>query len=952
MKSAIFIKQIVLVSILLTFSACRNQTYQVRQRVNLSGLWQFSTDTADIGIRQKWYSKDLPDVIKLPGTTDLNKKGVLNHDTTTGHLNRVYRYEGPAWYRKKVVIPPEFQDRHVVLIMERTKSSRVWIDDQYIGESALLQSPQHYDVSGFLSPGEHTIAIRVDNNLKLTPYGNVHIYTDETQTNWNGITGNILLEASSRTYISDLRVFPDITGKMIRVEMAVVNGMNAREMDAELRITRFADGVKKRLGPLRKTIPCDSVVRIEYLLGDDMALWDDYRQPLYKLTAVIGNDSFTDSKTVPFGMRQFKAEGRQFTINGRTTFLRGKHDACVFPLTGHPPMEPAGWKHVFKIARSYGINHYRFHSYCPPEAAFEAADELGIFLQPELPFWGGLESDTLAAMLKDEGFAMLKSYANHPSFVMFCPGNEIWSGHDRVAEIIAALRERDPRPLYTMGANNNIGYAGPRPCSDFYIAARTPYEKDTILTHTRLTQAFCDSRDGGILNTQEPSSAINFDYPVAHIDVPLISHEIGQYQIYPDYREIKKYTGVLRAWNLEIFRSRLAQAGMLDQVMDFHRASGVWAARCYRAEMEAALRTAHLAGFQLLDLQDYPGQGTALVGILDAFMDSKRVIRRDEWLQSCNDVVLLLEFPRYCWTHGDTFRAGVKVANYSNRTISDDLEWEISGSRGKIHKKGTISNLNIAAGGLAGIGRIEMPLHAPDHAEKLTIDLRLKKTAYRNTYHAWIYPAPGKNISHEGIIIAEELDTEIMSILEEGGKVLLFPAAESIRNKSVGGLFPPDFWNYGMFRGISEWLGKPVSPGTLGIVTDPGHPVFRDFPTGFHTDWQWFSIIKASRPLILNRTPHDYRPIVQVIDNPERNHKLGLVFEFACGKGGLLVCMSRLTDILNEPEACQLFRSLIRYMQSGDFNPVYSADRKLLEELLSFKMPILSNGIPSTGNAG
>jgi hypothetical protein len=238
-------------------------------------------------------------------------------------------------------------------------------------------------------------------------------------------------------------------------------------------------------------------------------------------------------------MRKFSADGTQFKINGRTTFLRGKHDACVFPLTGHPPMDAEGWLKIFEIAKSYGINHYRFHSYCPPEAAFDVADKVGIFLQAELPFWGGLESDTVANMLKEEGIEMLKQYANHPSFVMFSHGNEIWSGHDLVEKNIISLKEYDNRPLYTMGSNNNIGYVAPRKCSDFFVAARTPFAHDTTLTHLRLTHAFADSRDGGILNTQTPSTEMNFSYPVSQIDIPIISHEIGQYQIYPDYNELK-----------------------------------------------------------------------------------------------------------------------------------------------------------------------------------------------------------------------------------------------------------------------------------------------------------------------------------------------------------------------------------------------------------------------------
>jgi hypothetical protein len=914
-------------------SACRHQTGDERLFMDLSGTWKFSLDSADVGIKDKWYAKRLEDSIDMPGTTDLGHKGTLNKDTTTMHLNRIYLYEGPAWYQKSIEVPQNFKGKHIVLILERTKCTWVWIDNQPLGGSRLLQTPQCFDASELLTPGKHRITIRVDNSRKLTPYGNVHIYSDDTQTNWNGIIGNILLEASSKTYISDLQVYPDVEKKKIDVKMMVDHPKGLETVEVLLQVQRIFKGRTDLLKTRKYKVRCDSAINLEYKLGNDAKLWDEYRQPLYRLTASISGEGFRDSKTVPFGMRKFTARGTQFAINGRTVFLRGKHEACVFPLTGFPPMEVDDWERVFSIAKSYGINHYRFHSYCPPEAAFIAADRTGIYIQVELPFWGGLDNDSTADMLKAEGMAMLKCYANHPSFVLFSHGNEIWGGHERVEKNILALKAYDNRPLYTMGSNNNIGYAEPRPCSDFFVAARTPYAYDTILTHTRLTHCFADSKEGGILNTRVPSTEITFDYAISHIKIPIISHEIGQYQVYPDYREIEKYKGVLKANNLVVFEKRLKSAGMLDQDLAFQKASGAWSALCYKAEMEAALRTSGLAGFQLLDLQDYPGQGTALVGMLDAFMDDKGVVDRQEWLQSCNDVVVLLKFPKYCYTNTEKFQADVEVVNYSNQTLNDEIQWEATGRNGKHIQSGTLGRHHIPNTGLTRLGTIIIPLTSVKDADELTLKVWLKTSGYNNTYPIWVYPGC-KAEKPDSVIIAEKLDKEVLSWLHQGRKVLLFPQSADVKKNSVKGLFPPEFWNYGMFKGISEWVKKPVSPGTLGILTKPEHPVFKSFPTDSHTNWQWFSIIKASNPLILNKTKATYRPIVQVIDNLERNDKLGLIFEFKVGdRGKLLVCMAQLTGIMEKPEACQLYNSIIDYMNSKDFHPDYPVDDRLLKEL-------------------
>ena len=913
----------------LILTSCSPKKEAEKKLIDLQGEWQFALDTANVGVQQQWYLRDLEETVQLPGTTDSNEKGFLNTDTTTSHLNRVYTYEGAAWYRKKINVPADFEGQHLSLFLERTKPTRIWIDSTLVGSSKLLQSPQQFDLSRELTPGEHSITVQVNNNRELTPYRETHIFSDDTQTNWNGIIGEMFIGARPKTHIKNLQVYPDVEKKKIDIKLELENGLKLSDVRIELLVKRTLDGETRQLPSKIIDTSLASTLQLEYMMGKETLLWDEYQQPLYELTAVISNGNIKDSRTAPFGMRNFEARGTQFAINGRTTFLRGKHDAAVFPISGHTPMDVESWERVFEIAKSYGINHYRFHSYTPPEAAFTAADRVGIYLQPELPFWGGLDSDSVTTMLRKEGLALLKAFGNHPSFVMFSHGNEIWSGHDRVEENIAALEAYDSRPLYTMGSNNNIGYVGPREVSDFFVASRTPYEKDSILTHTRLTHAFVDSRDGGILNTTTPSTEIDYSYPVSQIDIPIVTHEIGQYQIYPDYSEIDKYTGVLRARNLEVFRDRLKEAGMLDQDSIFQKASGAWAAICYKAEMEAAIRTEGLAGFQLLDLQDFPGQGTALVGILDAFMDSKEVISREEWLQSCNDVVLLLKFPKYVWTTEEDFKASLEVANYSNRSFEEALNWELQTESGELLRKGEISGRVLENGDISSVGEIELDLSDIEEAEKLMLHIMLPGTSYSNTYPIWVYP-PIETPKPKDILIADKFSPEVTATLENGGKVLLFPSEEAVKDQSVGGLFPPNFWNYEMFKSISGNNDKPYSPGTLGLLTNPEHPLFSSFPTDFHTNWQWFSIIKAGNPFILNETKKDYRPVVQVVDNLQRNHKLGLIFEFRVGKGKLLVCMSPLPEIMDKPAARQLYHSMVEYMNSANFNPEYELSPEAL----------------------
>lgn len=923
-----------LVIFLITLVACQGPEKQSRIQLNLAGEWQFALDSSAIGETENWYSTDLPEHVQLPGTTDENHQGWLNTDTTTSHLNRKYIYEGIAWYQRTVVIPKDFQNKHIELFLERSRSSRVWIDDNFVGESRLLQSPQKYDVSPFMTPGKHRITVAVDNRLSNTPYGNVHIYSDDTQTNWNGILGQLYLEASSRTRINTIQVYPDVSGKKIGVVLEIEKPELVDQFTVELQLEKELNGKRVVLPTMQSTQTSAANLRLEYDLAENCDFWDEFHRPLYRLRAKIRSGEVADERCVSFGMRQFEADGTQFAINGRKLFLRGKHEAAVFPLTGYPPMEVEGWQRVFRIAKEYGINHYRFHTYCPPEAAFEAADREGIYLQAELPFWGGLDSDTVADQLAAEGLAMLKSYANHPSFVLFSPGNEIWGGQQRVDSLIRLFKVTDPRPLYAMGSNNNIGYLPPRDYSDFFVGARVPEQGDSNLGHTRLTHAFADAREGGILNTQIPNTEVNFDFAVSHLSIPLISHEIGQYQIYPDYQEIEKYTGVLDARNLEVFRDRLKKAGMLALDSLFQQASGAWSALCYKAEMEAALRSSGMAGFQLLDLQDFPGQGTALVGILDAFMDSKGVISAEAWRQSCNDVVLLLEFPKYCWTNSEEFTATLQIANYSEQDINEPVSWELKRADGEVLTQGRIEKQSIPTGELTTFGSIQVGLGELVKAEKLQLNIALNGTDYTNSYPIWVYPSQVKIEKPKEILVTEHLDDNLRQHVEAGASLLLFPQAKDVKNTSIEGHFPPEFWNWGMFKTISENGNKPVSPGTLGLLMKPDHPIFRDFPTDFHTNWQWFSIIKASRSLLMDGTAADDLPLVQVIDNLERNHKLGLIFEYAVGKGKVVVCLSPLHKLQNHPEAQQLYRSILNYMQSPDFTPSHAIEAHQLEHLV------------------
>lgn len=441
------------------------------------------------------------------------------------------------------------------------------------------------------------------------------------------------------------------------------------------------------------------------------------------------------------------------------------------------------------------------------------------------------------------------------------------------------------------------------------------------MTDVRGSFSFADSKSGGWINSVYPATNSDYSKAISGISVPVIGHEVGQYLVFPDFTEIPKYTGILAAKNLEGFKKRMEERGLLKQVNDFHKASGALSALCYREEVEKYLRTPAIGGFHLLDLQDFPGQGTALVGMLDAFMQNKGIISANDFHSFCNSVVPMAKFKKYCWTNAEEFKADLVLANYSITDFTKNkLNWTIQDAAGSKISAGEF-NLNSKHGSLANIGEISLKLAGIKPLQKLMIKLSISGTAFQNKYNIWVYPESSNIKIPLDLKITNQIDDKTISFLNAGAKVLFVPEQSKIVEKSVGGMFISEFWNYGMFKSIAENIKKQPSPGTMGILVDSNQSFFINFPSENHSDWQWWIIARNSRPFILDNTTVGYTPIVQVIDNYERNHKLGILFEFAVGQGKLLVCTTNINALLDKPEGRQYYKAILYYASSGTFKP-------------------------------
>lgn len=881
--------------------------------INLKGNWHYRLLGAPSAIPGEGF-------INLPGTLDQQHKSIYNPEgNNTNQLRREFSFIGEATYSKKIEIPESWKEKHIELKLERTKPSSVYIDGIKIASNSRISSSQYYNLSTTLSPGFHLLEIVVNNADSIPPITarSSNAVSESTQTNWNGILGEISLIARHQFHIKSVTV-RDLL-KVGKVEFNIKFSSPAP--------TGFSISMHSGNGEvIKKSIPSGAtVIKLEIPISENDN-WSPTHPEIHNFSFFLkdrkGNE--IDTYNITTGYRDFNTQGNYFTINDKPIFLRGTVNAAVFPLTGYAPIDKQSWLNYFQILKDYGLNHVRFHSWTPPKAAFEAADELGFLLLIELPIWGELDRDLKFhdKFLREDMNGIMEEYAIHPSFTMFSPGNELWGDISLMGEYMNKAKQLNPRILATHGTNVYLGMNGALPGDDFIVSSKT---SDDIKNSVRGSSSYADTSDGGFFNSSYPNSTFNFGEATENIQIPVIAHEVGQYQTYPDFTEIKKYTGNLKPDNLKEFLKRAEEAGTIRKNKEYHEASGEWAAKLYKAEMELALRSPGIAGFQLFGMQDYPGQGTALVGILDPFMDSKGFTTPEEFRQSASDIVILAEFPKYSFTEGEIVEIPIVTANFTdNPDTIPSIKWATEFGEGKI---------NILQGnGIMENGSINLKMPNLKNPRKYSLRLSTENSGSTNHYDFWVYP---KNISSSSDVLLTKNLTEALVLLEQGERVILCPDSSTVSNASIGALFIPDFWNYRMYRTICDEMHLTPSPGTLGLLIDDSHPAFNFFPTDNHSDWQWYPIVANSRPLIIDRLPKDFDPVVEVIDNTERNFRLSLLLECNVGKGKLMILSSDIEKAIEYPEGKWFLESLKAYMAGKDFKPKFTLTPEQLVNLLT-----------------
>lgn len=880
-------------------------------KIDLSGLWQVALDAAMGQEAPCLY----PDAMVLPGSTSAAGLGEINPEEPEGYLTDEHRFEGYAWFRRSFTV--EEQLPHALLRLERTRMTTVWLDGVCLGSCNSLCAPHEYAFPG-PTVGEHELFVRVCNVNYPTPGG--HMTSKDTQTNWNGITGEISLTLG-HALLRNVTAIPQEDLCSVRIQ-ASVTGVEAG--DASISV----DGFACTDAPVEH-----GEIDALFIFDHQPPLWDEFHPDL--LTASI---SVADAAaSVTFGMRRMTTDGRRLLVNGRQVFLRGKHDGMVFPQTGYAPTDVASWLRVMGTAKAYGINHYRFHTCCPPEAAFAAADQLGIYMEPELPFWGTVAApgedgfnEAEQAYLIQEGFNILRCFGHHPSFVMMSLGNELWGSPARLNEMLRGYKAYRADKLYASGSNNFQFVPQVLDEEDIFVGVRLSRER-----LFRGSYAMCDAPQGHV-QTSEPESEHDYDDIIApkivqqeqqtagktliqfgtgvkEVDaaaadvllpqVPVISHEIGQYTFYPDFHEIPRYTGPVKPRNFMAFAKRLQEKGLYAKHEAYFRSAGKLAVDCYRRELETALRSRELSGFQLLDLQDFPGQGTALVGVLNAFMESKGLVTPEEWCTFCAPCVVLGRMERFVLAAGQELTMGVMVSE-SNPEEHHTCVTCILLEGGKTLQCKKVA-VPLATERLTDCGQVSFGMVEADEPRKLCIRLELENGTW-NEYPLWVFPKGQATITQDGIERAGRRARFVHSPVEAMPGDIVVPNAAGKRSAE----YCTDFWCYPMFRSISESMGRPVPVGTMGLCIDPDHKALQGFPAEDYTTPPWYRLLRHAHCEVLD-TPADMA--VEMIDNVERCDRMGIIYV----QEGVLHCTIRLWEIANEPETQCLAACLLNWKEEN-----------------------------------
>ena len=908
--------------------------------------------------------KDLAGVVRLPGTLADAKLGtrktagdwVADTDNRSkGALTREYQYVGKAVYEREIELTEKEARYPLELVMERVMlHSELEVDGERVGSCDSLAVEHVYPIPQKLTKaGRHTIRLTLDNSNRYDFSGWSHSYGPVMQSVWHGVVGEFALRRQSA--LRKARVFASwpANGKLVvEVPEGFENLGNVKLWKCGSMEVWKCESVKARKpSPYRKGFSL-----VELKLDHEPEAWSEHHPNLYVLELRDEANDFTHQ--IRFGFRSVSAHDHAIWINGFKWFMRGNLDCCHFPLTGAPETTKAWWLDTFRRLRDEdGINTIRFHSWTPPKAAFDAADELGMSFAVEAGIWqdrwmkhylagnGGMMDTFIQRELR----AILEVHANSPAFISLAIGNELSGDFKKMGEWMGACKTFDPGRLYFASANLGIANG---------VLFRVSEADDIHVV---------GNFGGRCRGRLHPFTDWDYEKGYAELKLPTVTHEVGQWPIYVDWEhELSKYTGVLRPYNLEHFRDMAEKSGTKYLWPRFCEVSALLTRRLYKDNVEALMRTPSCAGLQLLSAQDFTGQFEAMIGWRDSFYDLKPSVKAlPPFRDIFNELPHLARFGKYCWSVGEAYKATLLVRNLTEKSILEGTEFEYSilGQRASCPLKKAASGTlrlpkTINPGDVGVVGEVDLPL-TDDMAGQMYV-LKFGK----NAWPFWVFAKTASVQQQGGRAVAPRpphaLETasfdDAVAELAKGGRVLYTGKSA----KSAKSHFKPVYWSAGHFKQADAELSS------LGYMVQSGHPALRGFPTEDWADWQWYNLVEGGvkhgiADLVGACVPCGsggrgatalpcVEPIVQPVPDLHYSTFMGMLFELKVGEGRLMMCGLNLSD-RTKPEVNAMRASILSYMESQDFNPPISIEADKFKETFAPRIPEAKRRPPEFADA-
>ncbi len=888
-------------------------------RISLKGQWWYRQDEGDRGFEQEWYKeafnkKDKAATIRLPGTLGENGIGeptVYEAGMTMASVRNFrerYTYRGLCWYQRYIEVPNDWSSEAMLLSLERVlMTSHVWLNDMYIGRRDTLVEPHEYKIEGErVKPGTYRLTVAIDNRdpYHLGEYG--HAYTTETQSIWNGIVGRMCLQKVPVVEVQALVIETKPEEKILAIKGNLDGQLTTKPYSYKVSICDEQEAIVAQEEGFIEVSEAGNAFGFSMPIPKDVIWWNAFTPKLYYMRlSLLSRENETIAATQElFGFRRFQVEGRQIRLNGEAIHLRGNLDCCIHPLTGYPPCDREYWEQELIRLQELGMNHVRFHSYCPPEAAFEAADRLGIYLQIEGPVW--LDEWFIAfgsypeheQFIPKEALRIIQRYGNHPSFCIFCNGNELRGDFQLMHQIIERVKAIRGDLLYTLTANYDRLADS---LDDVFISVEADGHG---MRGNRFYEAMATRLDTTYVEA------------VRSRNMPLIAHESGQFAVYPDVREIPLYDGNLMPYNLMIIRDDLIKQELSDHHEAYVTGSLVAAMRLYKEEIESYLRTEDYAGFQLLGVQDFPGQCCATVGVLNSRWEPKPGFEPAWFRQFNQDIVPLVKMEQRVFESLEAIDGTIMVYHYGKQDLCQEtLKWalwdgssciyeerqSVDVTRGQRHEVAGIKGRHIRQGAPKS--------YRPSEPRQLELRIEIEGTAYKNSWDLWLFPEIDDNDRVEPVqeerevLLRTSWNEEVKDRLREGKGVVLVLDIESVdEGVCYKDDFYPVFWSPAFFKDYKS----------CGFIRKE-HPIFDYFPGDSYVNFHWYHLLKESATLQLDAVKEEIVPIIQVIPNFYANHHMTNLFEGRIGKGILLVTTLNMTD-KSRPEVQWMEYGIRRYV--------------------------------------